>query len=30
MASIREIKERIANVGSTEQIIRAMDMIAST
>lgn len=30
MASIREIKERIANVSSTEQMIRAMDMIAST
>ena len=30
MASIREIKERIANVGSTEQIIRAMDMVGST
>lgn len=30
MASIREIKERIANVSSTGQIIRAMDMIAST
>ncbi len=30
MASMREIKQRIANVSSTEQIIKAMDMIAST
>lgn len=30
MTSIRDIKQRIANVSSTEQIIKAMDMIAST
>lgn len=30
MASLREIKQRIANVRSTAQIIKAMDMIAST
>ena len=30
MTSLREIKQRIANVSSTEQIIKAMDMIAST
>lgn len=30
MASMRDIKQRIANVSSTEQIIKAMDMIAST
>lgn len=30
MLSTREIKQRIANIKSTEQIIKAMDMIAST
>lgn len=30
MTSMRDIKQRIANVSSTEQIIRAMDMVAST
>ncbi|NLK35683.1 MAG: ATP synthase F1 subunit gamma [Gracilibacteraceae bacterium] len=30
MTSMRDIKQRIANVSSTEQIIKAMDMIAST
>lgn len=30
MSSLRDIKQRIANVGSTKQIIKAMDMIAST
>lgn len=30
MTSMRDIKQRIANVKSTEQIIKAMDMIAST
>lgn len=30
MASMRDIKQRITNVRSTEQIIKAMDMIAST
>lgn len=30
MASLREIKARIANVTSTQQIIKAMDTIAST
>ncbi|NLJ57361.1 MAG: ATP synthase F1 subunit gamma [Tissierellia bacterium] len=30
MSSMRDIKQRIANVSSTEQIIKAMDMIAST
>lgn len=30
MTSLRDIKQRIENVGSTQQIIKAMDMIAST
>ncbi|HHU19900.1 MAG TPA: ATP synthase F1 subunit gamma [Bacilli bacterium] len=30
MTSMRDIKQRIENVRSTEQIIRAMDMVAST
>lgn len=30
MTSMRDIKDRIANVSSTEQIIKAMDMIATT
>ena len=30
MASMKEIKHRIVNVSSTENIIRAMDLIAST
>lgn len=30
MSSMRDIKQRIANVSSTGQIIKAMDMIAST
>lgn len=30
MTSMRDIKQRIENVSSTEQIIRAMDMVAST
>lgn len=30
MNSLRDIKQRIANISSTEQIIKAMDMIAST
>jgi len=30
VTSMRDIKQRIANVRSTEQIIKAMDMIAST
>ncbi len=30
MSSMRDIKQRIANVSSTKQIIKAMDMIAST
>jgi F-type H+-transporting ATPase subunit gamma len=30
MSSMRDIKQRIANISSTEQIIKAMDMIAST
>ena len=30
MASMRDIKQRITNVSSTEQIIKAMDTIAST
>lgn len=30
MSSMRDIKQRIANVGSAEQIIKAMDMVAST
>lgn len=30
MTSMRDIKQRIANVSSTKQIIKAMDMIAST
>ncbi|HHT36619.1 MAG TPA: ATP synthase F1 subunit gamma [Firmicutes bacterium] len=30
MASLREIKQRINNVSSTEQIVKAMNMIAST
>ncbi len=30
MASMRDIKQRIVNVSSTEQIIKAMDTIAST
>lgn len=30
MASLRELKQRIANVGSTQQIIKAMDTIASS
>lgn len=30
MASMKEIKQRIENVSSTENIIRAMDLVAST
>ena len=30
MASLRDIKQRISNVSSTEQIVKAMNMIAST
>lgn len=30
MSSMKEIKQRIANVSSTEQIVKAMDMVAST
>ena len=30
MSSMKDIKQRIANVSSTEQIIKAMDMVAST
>jgi len=30
MASMKEIKQRIVNVSSTENIIRAMDLVAST
>lgn len=30
MSSMKEIKQRIANVSSTEQIIKAMDIVAST
>lgn len=30
MSSMRDIKQRIKNVSSTEQIIKAMDMVAST
>lgn len=30
MNSLRDIKQRIGNIDSTKQIIRAMDMIAST
>lgn len=30
MTSMRDVKQRIANVSSTRQIIKAMDMIAST
>lgn len=30
MASMKGIKQRIANINSTEQIIKAMDMVAST
>ena len=30
MSSMNDIKQRITNVSSTKQIIRAMDMIAST
>lgn len=30
MSSLRDIKQRINNVSSTKQIIKAMDMIAST
>lgn len=30
MSSIRDIKQRISNISSVEQIIKAMDMVAST
>lgn len=30
MSSLQDIKQRIANVSSTEKVIKAMDMIAST
>ena len=30
MGSLQDIKQRIANVSSTEKVIKAMDMIAST
>ncbi len=30
MSSMRDIKQRISNISSVEQIIRAMDMVAST
>jgi F-type H+-transporting ATPase subunit gamma len=30
MSSMRDIKQRIENVRSVEQIIKAMDMVAST
>ena len=30
MSSMRDIKQRISNVTSVEQIVRAMDMVAST
>ena len=30
MSSLRDIKKRISNVGTTQQIVKAMYMIAST
>ena len=30
MSSMKDIKQRIANVSSTKQIIKAMDIVAST